>query len=210
MSKKKKSKPVEKKKAAKKEPSITAEDLEKLVQAAAKSEEYLDLARRAKADFENYQNRMRRELQAASRYAIDDFVREFLPAMDAIRESLRSARNGASAEALLKGVELIEKEFLRVLGKSGIKPIEAEGKPFDPAFHEVVLVLPDSDAPPNTVAEEVRRGWVLHDRVLRPAMVKIAAPAAEKSDASKEKAEKEGQKEREAGEEKGSCESPAS
>lgn len=156
---------------------------EQIEELKAKAEEYLDLARRAKADFLNYQDRVKRELESASRYAVEDFIREFLPALDAVRESLRSARAGAKAARLLQGIALIEKEFLRVLSKHGITPIETSGKTFDPAFHEVLAVVDGDGAAPNAVVEEMRRGWLCHDRVLRAALVKIARAPEPKPDA---------------------------
>ncbi len=163
-------------KKGKKSPKKVPEkaELEKLHSAAAKADEYLELARRTKAEFLNYQDRVRREKESIARFAVEDFIRGFLPAMDAMRESLRSARLGSGGESILKGLELMEKEFLRVLALGGVVPIQAGGKSFDPAFHEAVAVAEEEGAEADIVLEELRRGWMLHDRVLRPAQVKIA------------------------------------
>lgn len=132
---------------------------------AAQAEEYLDLARRAKADFLNYQDRVRRDKAEWTRSALDGFVRELLPALDGF------ALATFDDPKLLEALRLIEKEFVRILGKHGITPIDAAGKPFDPNFHEAVSVEPGG-----VVLEEVRRGWMIGDRVLRPSSVRIVKP----------------------------------
>lgn len=155
-------------------------EIEKLRAKAAKADEYLDLAKRAKADFINYQDRARREKEQITRYSIDSFVREFLPAVDSLQQSVRTLETSGDAKTVLDGVRLIEKEFLRVLSKNGIRPIEAGGKPFDPLFHEAVAVVESREHPDNSVLEVVRGGWMLHDRVLRPAGVRVTRrPAPE-------------------------------
>ena len=136
----------------------------------AKSEEYLDMARRARADFDNYQKRMARDRQDWSRQAVERFVSDFLPALDGL-----AAARFEDAQ-LTEAIRLIEREFLRVLAKSSIVPIEAAGKPFDPAFHEVVGVVETSDHPDGVVVDEARRGWLIDGRVLRAASVRIAKP----------------------------------
>ena len=134
----------------------------------AKSEEYLDMARRARADFENYQKRVARDRQEWSRQAVEKFVGEFLPALDGL-----AAAKFEDAQ-LTEAIRLIEREFLRVLGKSGIVPVETAGKPFDPEYHEAVGVVETGDQEDGTVFDEVRRGWMMDGRVLRAASVRIA------------------------------------
>jgi molecular chaperone GrpE len=145
-----------------------------LAAAKAKAEEYLDLAKRTKADFLNYQDRVRREKEQLAKYAIEGFLREIIPALDGFRHTLASLQGTTEARAILEGVSLVEKEFLRVLAKHGVAPIESAGKLFDPLYHEAVGTVPTADAPENTVVEEVRRGWMLNGRVLRPATVRVA------------------------------------
>ncbi len=133
---------------------------------AAMAEEYLELARRAKADFLNYQDRVKRDRQDWSRRALEGFVQELLPAMDGF------ALAKFDDPKLVEAVRVIEREFLRVFAKSELVPIETAGKPFDPAFHEAVGAEPGG-----TVLLEVRRGWMIGDRVLRPASVRIVKEA---------------------------------
>ena len=135
---------------------------------AAKADEYLELARRSKADFLNYQDRMRRDRAEWSRQTLEGFIRELLPALDGM--SLAKFEDPKLVEA----IRVVEKEFLRILAKADVFPIETAGKAFDPAFHEAVAVDPGG-----TLLEEVRRGWQIGDRVLRPASVRIVKPLEE-------------------------------
>jgi molecular chaperone GrpE (heat shock protein) len=145
------------------------EDLGALVarlgEEAAKAGEYLDLARRAKADFLNYQDRVRRDKAEWTRSTLEGFVRELLPALDGF------AMAKFDDPKLLEAMRVIEKEFTRVLAKNGITPIDTAGKAFDPNFHEAVGVEPGG-----TALEEVRRGWMIGDRVLRASAVRIVKP----------------------------------
>ena len=131
----------------------------------AKADEYLELARRAKADFINYQDRIRRDRADWNRLALEGFIRELLPAMDGF--SLAKFED----PKLLEAVRLLEKEFVRVLAKSGVTPIETTGKNFDPVYHDAVAMEPGG-----TQLEEVRRGWLIDGKVLRAASVRLVKP----------------------------------
>ena len=131
----------------------------------AKADEYLELARRAKADFINYQDRVRRDKADWNRQALEGFIRELLPAMDGF--SMAKFED----PKLLEAVRLLEKEFLRVLSKAGVTPIETAGKTFDPLYHDAVAMDPGG-----TQLEEVRRGWLIDGKVLRAASVRLVKP----------------------------------
>lgn len=133
----------------------------------AKADEYLELARRAKADFINYQDRVRRDKADWNRQALEGFVREILPALDGF--GLANFEDPKLNEA----VHLLEKEFLRVLAKNGVTPIETAGKTFDPLYHDAVAMDPGG-----TLLEEVRRGWLFDGKVLRAASVRLVKPKA--------------------------------
>lgn len=147
------------------------EELRELRQKAAKAEEYLELARRQKADFLNYQERVRREREDWKRQALDDFVRDFLPALDAFTWAR------FEEPTLMESLRLVEREFHRVLAKHGIVPVETEGQLFDPARHEAVIVEESPDVPDGRVLEELRRGWRMGSRVLRAASVRVSRTA---------------------------------
>lgn len=131
----------------------------------AKADEYLELARRAKADFINYQDRVRRDKGDWNRQALEGFVRELLPALDGF--SMAKFEDAKLTEA----VRILEKEFLRVLAKTGVTPIETAGKAFDPLYHDAVSMEPGG-----TQLEEVRRGWLFDGKVLRAASVRLVGP----------------------------------
>ena len=139
---------------------------------AAKASEYLDLARRTKADFINYQDRVRLEKAEWSQEGLEDFILDFLPALD----SFAWAR--FEDPAAMESIRLVEGEFLRALALHHITPIPTVGRAFDPALHEVVGSVETADKPPGTILDQVRRGWLIGDRVLRPAGVRIARPPA--------------------------------
>jgi molecular chaperone GrpE len=147
--------------------SPPAEEVRDLREKAAKADEYLELARRQKADFLNYQERVRREREDWKRQALDEFIRDFLPALDAFTWAR------FEEPTLMESLRLVEREFHRVLSKHGIAPIET-GPIFDPALHEAVAVEERTDIPPGQIVEEVRRGWKLGSVVLRPASVRIS------------------------------------
>ena len=148
------------------EAAPTVESLQaELAQWKAKADEYLELAKRAKADFINYQDRVRRDKADWNRQALEGFLRELLPAMDGF------ALAKFEDPKLLEAVKILEKEFLRVLAKAGVTPIETTGKSFDPLYHEAVAMDPGG-----TQLEEVRRGWLIEGKVLRPASIKLVKP----------------------------------
>lgn len=148
--------------------AMEPEEEARLRERAARADEYLDLARRWKAEFLNYQARVRREREEWKRQAVEEFVRDLLPAID----SFAWAR--FEEPTLMRALGVLEREFLRVLARHGIVPIEAEGRPFDPFLHEAVAVEETDECPDGTVLEEVRRGWKIDGRVLRPAGVRVA------------------------------------
>jgi len=147
--------------------SIDSAELEALRQKAQKGDEYLELCKRLRADLVNYQDRVRREKESWTRQALDDFFRDFIPAMDIFTWAR------FEEPTLMESLRLMEREFLRVLAKQEVVPIETQGKTFDPAFHEAVGTEEREEGTPGAVLEEVRRGWVIQAHVLRPASVLI-------------------------------------
>lgn len=142
-------------------------DLEALRQKASKVDELTELAKRLRADLLNYQDRVRREKQSWTRQALDDFFRDFIPAMDIFTWAR------FEEPTLMESLRLMEREFLRVLAKQEVVPIETQGKTFDPAFHEAVGYEEREEGVDGAIIEEVRRGWAIQGHVLRPANVRI-------------------------------------
>jgi len=159
--------------------------------AAARLREAEDRYVRLYAEFENYKKRTARENEDYRRYANEGVLKDMLPVLDNFERAVSHAKEASgAAEAkgaggLLEGVELIRKQFLDVLGKLGVSPIEAMGKPFDPQVHQAVSQREAADAAPGTVVDELQRGFHFRERVLRPAMV-VVARAPEGADAPAE------------------------
>src|SRR5262245_18109392 len=129
---------------------------------------------RTAAEFDNYRKRVDRERRDLADYAAADVVGEMLPIVDNLERALTAA---PEPDPLRKGVELIHKQMMDVLRKRGVKPIEALGADFDPNFHQAVIHEPSSEHREGEVIEELQRGYLLGDRLLRPAMVKVAKGA---------------------------------
>jgi molecular chaperone GrpE len=129
---------------------------------------------------ENLRRRSEREASEARQYAITAFARELLSVADNLRRTLEAipaemrAADPAGLGKLVEGVELTEREFLRVLAKHGVRRIEAEGARFDPNFHQAIFEVEDGSLPSGTVAQVAQTGYALGDRVLRPAMVAVS------------------------------------
>jgi molecular chaperone GrpE len=141
---------------------------------AEPDERYLRLA----ADFENFRRRKNQELVDRSRYASEDAARALLPVLDNLRRAVDHAAEAGTAEFFVSGLELVVREFEAALEKLGVEPIEAEGKPFDPSLHEAIGGEESETVDVDTVVDELQRGYRLHDRVLRPSLVRVAHPLA--------------------------------
>ena len=128
---------------------------------------------RTSAEFDNYRKRIERERQQASDSAAAGLISDLLPLLDDFERALRTDA-GTGAEGYRQGVELIHKQLLELLRRRGVRPIEALGAEFDPHFHQAVSYEPADGRPDGEVIEEFRRGYMLGDRLLRPAMVKVA------------------------------------
>jgi molecular chaperone GrpE len=129
---------------------------------------------RTAAEFDNYRKRVDRERRDLAEYTAADVVSEMLPIVDNLERALAAA---PEADPLRKGVELIHKQMLDLLRKRGVKAIEALGADFDPNFHQAVIHEPSNEHREGEVIEELQRGYLLGDRLLRPAMVKVAKGA---------------------------------
>jgi molecular chaperone GrpE len=138
----------------------------------AERDEYLALAQRVQADFENYRKRAVRDQERLVAHAHERLVRELLPILDDLERALGAAEQHEEAK-LIEGVKLVEKSLRSALAKEGLVEIATDG-PFDPHVHEALLTQPRADAEPGTVLEVVQRGYRVGDRVVRPARVIVA------------------------------------
>jgi molecular chaperone GrpE len=129
---------------------------------------------RIAADFDNYRKRIERERRDQAEAAATTILTELLPIIDDLDLALRAPTSG-EAEAYRAGVELIQRQMQELLRRRGVTPIEVLGIEFDPRFHQAVSQEPSTEYPAGHIMAELRRGYMLGDRLLRPAMVKVAA-----------------------------------
>jgi len=149
-------------------------DLDELTARADKADEYLELAQRTKADFENYRKRASREAAAAQDRGIAKLALELLPAVDDLDRALQATDGHEESDTLVSGVKLVHAGVLAALARLGIEPYSPVGEPFDPQHHEAVAQQPVEGAEPGTIVEVYQRGYRLGESVLRPARVVVA------------------------------------
>jgi molecular chaperone GrpE len=153
------------------------EDLQALVKKAAQRDEYLALAQRTQADFENYRKRVAREAAAAQERGAIALAKELLPALDNLDRAVEEAAVADTHESLLAGVKLVRSELKAALARAGIESFSPAGEQFDPAVHEAVATAPQpaGGAASGTVVEVYQLGYRLGENVIRPARVVVAA-----------------------------------
>jgi molecular chaperone GrpE len=150
-------------------------DLEELAAKAHKADEYLELAQRTRADFENFRKRAARETAAAQNRGVVKLTKELLPAVDNLDRALAAAQaNGDRSDELVSGVKLVHDEVIAALARTGVELFSPEGERFDPASHEAVAQRPFEGVEPGTVVEVYQRGCRLGEVVIRPARVLVA------------------------------------
>ena len=149
---------------------------EELETAKQEAKETYDRFLRISAEFENYKKRSAREMDDLRKYSNQSLILEMLAVVDNLERALSSS-NGSSSndKCMADGVNLTLKEILKVFEKFNVKPIESIGQPFDPNFHQAMMQEETDDYPENTVITELQKGYMIHDRLLRPSMVVVAA-----------------------------------
>jgi len=157
-------------------PAPPAEAIDPLKAATAKAAENWDRLLRITADFENFKKRVARERQEAITYANVSLLQKLLPVLDNFEMALSAAGNApeAAAQSLQAGVAMIASQLRAALTEAGLEEIDAAGKPFDPNFHEAVAQQDAADVPEGHVVQQLRKGYKLRDRLLRPASVIVA------------------------------------
>ena len=137
-------------------------------------DDYYDRLLRKTAEFDNYRKRTDRERQQLAESAAADLIKELLPLVDDLERAIKADAGSDGTDAIRRGVELIHKQLMDTLRKRGVAPIDALGTDFDPHFHQAVAYEPSEGRREGEVIEEFSRGYMLGDRLLRPAMVKVA------------------------------------
>jgi molecular chaperone GrpE len=151
-----------------------------LEQALAKAEENWGLYLRAQAELQNFRKRSERDLSNAHKFALEKFVGELLPVKDSLEMGISAAAEAADVGKLLEGTELTLKMLTSVLEKSGISEVNPLGERFNPELHEAMAMQPSEQTQPNTVLQVIQKGYLLNDRLVRPAMV-IVSQAVKKA-----------------------------
>ncbi len=156
------------------QPELSLE--EQLEQAQAALAEANDAALRAAAEAQNARRRAEKEVENARKFALERFAGELLPVADNLDRAVEAASGDDSegAKAVLEGVELTRKSLADTLARNGVQQLDPVGEPFDPQFHEAIVMQPSPDAEPNSVLNVVQKGYSLNGRLLRAAMVVVA------------------------------------
>lgn len=145
-----------------------------------------DRALRLTAEFENYKKRKQREIDDFKKFANETVFRQFLTVVDNLERAIVSAEESSDDASLLEGVKLTHKEIIKLFETFNVKPVEAENQPFDPNFHQAVTQEENNDLPDNTVTTVLQKGYLLHDRLIRPAMVVVSKRVEKESEKLKE------------------------
>jgi molecular chaperone GrpE len=150
------------------------DDLESLRARASERDQFLSLLQRTRADFENYQKRNQKEREEDKRYSISRFAGDLLSVLDNLERATAAAQQAGEQGPLVQGVAMVQNQFLDILKRHGVTRINPLNQEFDPHLHQAVMQQTVTDRPPNTVVLVLEPGYVIHDRVLRPAKVAVS------------------------------------
>ena len=148
--------------------------LEKARQIQKSADGNFDLYMRSQAEIENLKKRFRKEKSDLIRYSNESLIKQLLTVLDNLEKAIFAAQDEHSVDAVREGVELTLKGLMDTLEKSGLKQVEADGEPFDPNFHEAISEQEDNAAKPGTVLQVFQKGYILNERLIRPAMVVVS------------------------------------
>ena len=140
----------------------------------AERDQLFETLARSQAEFDNIRKRQQREAEQEAKYRAMPIIRDILPGLDNMRRSLEAANKGGKLDDLTKGVEMTLKQFEELLARFNAVPIPGAGTPFDPNLHQAISQAPSAEHPPMTVLMEVEKGYVMHDRVVRPSKVIVS------------------------------------
>ena len=161
-----------------------AELKKKLEEKEKEITEHHDRLLRLAADFENYKKRAAREKEDWAKFANEDLLRAILPFIDNLERAINHAQKVADTGVLIEGVRLTIQQILQTLNRFGLSSFQSVGKPFDPTVHEAMLVVETDKHEPNQVVEEFQKGYLLNDRLLRPATVSVSKPPEKEAQTS--------------------------
>jgi len=153
----------------------------KLAELETSLNQYKDQFLRKAAEFENYKKRVENDSAAMIRFSNEDLIQKLLPVLDDFERMIKANKHNQEAtsdDAFMKGVELIYSKFKKILEALGVREFEVVGKPFNPELHDALMQMPREGVPSHTVLEEVEKGYMLHDKVIRHARVIVSAEAS--------------------------------
>jgi molecular chaperone GrpE len=148
-----------------------------LAETKAELEKFRDLALRSTADLDNYRKRMSKEREEAIKFANSSFLERLIPVLDNFEFGLQAARNAPSPASILEGMSMVQKQFQDFLSSAGIEVIDATGQQFDPQLHEAISQEENEQVPEGTVIRQLRKGYKLRERLIRPANVVVSKGA---------------------------------
>jgi molecular chaperone GrpE len=160
-------------------PADMAQLPQQLEEKAKEAQENYDRALRLAADMENLKKRLEREKADLLQFANENLIKELLPVVDNLELALEHGRQAGTPAPFLEGIELVQQGFLKALARFGVTPLVAVGQPFDPVYHNAVMQEAAPEVPNCSVLKELQKGYLLHNRLLRPAMVVVARNTTE-------------------------------
>jgi molecular chaperone GrpE len=158
---------------------LTKDEISELKKKAEERDTYFDQLLRTKAEFMNYQKRVVKEHESTAQFAVQNLILDFLLELDNFDRALKLADNSKDFDKFVEGIKLIEEQLFKVLGKYGVESIETVGKAFDPNLHEAVMEEENNEMPHHTIIAEFQRGFMLKERIVRPAKVKVSKRTVE-------------------------------
>jgi molecular chaperone GrpE len=161
-------------------------DLEALIKKGEERDEYLERLQRTSADYANYQKRVQREMEETRKHAAGPVALDLLGVVDNMHRAIEAAV-GKLDDDFIDGFRMIEQQLLDVLKRHGVKPIEAVDQPFDPNIHDALLEVEDASLPDRTVVDELEKGYMLHERLLRPTRVRVSRQPRKEDEKSESK-----------------------
>lgn len=156
------------------EPELEYVEKSKFEEVQQKADENYQRFLRAQADLDNFRRRTRSDKEEAAKYASMKLIEQLLPVIDNFERALASSQSNADYDSLVKGIEMISRQISQAVEQEGLKAIEAVGQPFNPDFHEAIMQVESEEHEEGIIVEEVQKGYMLKDRVLRPTMVKVS------------------------------------
>jgi molecular chaperone GrpE len=152
---------------------------EKIAELEKQASQLKDQLLRKAAEFDNYKRRTENDFSSLTKFAAENIITQLVPVLDDINRSLKSGKETSGNDSFYKGIEMIYAKFLKVLEAQGLKAIDVVGKEFNVDVHDALMQMPRTDVPPHTVIEEVEKGYMLFDKVIRHAKVIVSSAPAE-------------------------------